>query len=80
MSVLSWIIVPLQSGFERRFANAKAVWNARREFFQIRSQFTAGRQQNLAHTVLKNIPERYSFSLVWQAKVKGRKTFSALSY
>jgi hypothetical protein len=32
------------------------------------------------HTVLKTIPERYSFSLVWQAKVKGRKTFSALSH
>jgi hypothetical protein len=62
------------------FANAKAVWNARREFFRIRSQFTADRQQNLAHTVLKTIPERYSFSLVWQAKVKGRKTFSALSH
>ena len=62
------------------FANAKAVWNARREFSRIRSQFTAGRQQNLAHTVLKTIPERYSFSLVWQAKVKGRKTFSALSH
>lgn len=62
------------------FANAKAVWNARREFSRIRSQFTAGRQQNLSHTVLKTIPERRSFSLVWQAKVKGRKTFSALSH
>ena len=62
------------------FANAKAVWSARREFFRIRSQFTADRQQNLVHTVLKTIPERYSFSLVWQAKVKGRKTFSALSH
>ena len=42
------------------FANAKAVWSARREFFRIRSQFTADRQQNLVHTVLKTIPERYA--------------------
>ena len=42
--------------------------------------FAQDRQQNLAHTVLKTIPERYSFSLVWQVKVKGQKNFSALSH
>ena len=60
------------------FANAKAVFEARREFHRLRSQFVTDRQQNLAHTVLKSVPERYSFSLIWQAKIKGRKTFSAL--
>ncbi|HJH65560.1 MAG TPA: glycosyltransferase family 2 protein [Bacteroides mediterraneensis] len=60
------------------WANVKAVREARREFHSLRPQFVADRQQNLAQTVLKMIPERYAFSLVWQAKVKGRKTFSAL--
>lgn len=61
------------------WANVKAVREARREFHRLRPQFAADRRQNLEKTVLKTIPERYTFSLIWQAKIKGRTTYSALS-
>lgn len=61
------------------WANVKAVCEARREFHRLRPQFAADRRQNLEKTVLKRIPERYTFSLIWQAKIKGRTTYSALS-
>lgn len=61
------------------WANVKAVREARREFHRLRPQFAADRRQNLEKTVLKTIPERYSFSLIWQTKIKGRKTYSALT-
>lgn len=61
------------------WANVKAVREARREFHRLRPQFAADRRQNLEKTVLKTIPERYDFSLIWQAKIKGRTTYSALS-
>ena len=61
------------------WANVKAVREARRGFHRLRPQFAADRRQNLEHTVLKRIPERYTFSLIWQAKIKGRTTYSALS-
>lgn len=61
------------------WANVKAVREARQEFHRLRPQFAADRRQNLEKTVLKTIPERYTFSLIWQAKIKGRTTYSALS-
>lgn len=61
------------------WANVKAVREARREFHRLRPQFEVDRRQNLEHTVLKTIPERFDFSLIWQAKIKGRTTYSALS-
>lgn len=61
------------------WANVKAVREARREFHRLRPQFAADRRQNLEKTVLNTIPERYTFSLIWQAKIKGRTTYSALS-
>ncbi len=61
------------------WANVKAVCEARKEFHRLRPQFAADRRHNLANTVLKTIPERWGFSLIWQAKIKGRNTYSALS-
>ena len=61
------------------WANVKAVREARREFHRLRPQFEVDRRQNLENTVLKTIPERFDFSLIWQAKIKGRTTYSALS-
>ncbi len=61
------------------WANVKAVCEARQAFYRLRPQFAADRRQNLEHTVLKTIPERYAFSLIWEAKIKGRTTYSALS-
>ena len=61
------------------WGNVRAVCEARKEFHRLCPQFAADRRQNLANTVLKTIPERWSFSLIWQAKIKGRNTYSALS-
>ena len=61
------------------WANVKAVCEARKEFHRLRPQFAADRRHNLANTVLKTIPERWGFSLIWQVKIKGRNTYSALS-
>lgn len=59
-------------------ANARAVCLARREYKQMRRQLLADRKRNLRLAVVDNIPERCSFSLLWQAKVKGHKRFSEL--
>lgn len=59
-------------------ANARAVYEARREFHRILPLFEEDRRKNLASAVSESISGRYSFSLVWRAKVRGRKTFPAL--
>lgn len=60
------------------FHNAHAVIEARREYRRLRPQFNADRRANLASTRLTDIPERFRFSILWQAKVRGRKVFTAL--
>ncbi|WP_072530588.1 glycosyltransferase family 2 protein [Bacteroides ilei] len=60
------------------FRNAKAVWNARKEFMALREQFKPDRKENLQRTVVSDIPQRYRFSILWQSKIKGRKFFSTL--
>lgn len=61
------------------WANFQAVLKARREYCNMRSLFTADRMENLRHTVCPVIPERFYGSILWQAKLCGRKTFTALS-
>lgn len=60
------------------FPNARAVVSARREYRRICPQFEADRRENLCRTVLSDIPERFHSSIVWQAKVRGRRLFSEL--
>lgn len=63
---------------KRDWKNAKAVMQARKDFMKMRSQFEADRCENLNKTVIKNIPERRIFSILWQSKLKGKKFFSEL--
>lgn len=58
--------------------NAQAVIRARREFRQMRPDFVADRQENLRQTSVQVIPQRFLFSILWQAKMKQRKHFSDL--
>ncbi len=58
--------------------NFRAVCRAQREYRRMRPLFLADRRTNLALTVTHNIPEQFSFSLVWQAKLRGKKTYSQL--
>lgn len=61
------------------WANARAVLQARKEFATLRPQFAADRKENLEKTVCSDIRERYRFSLLWQVKIKGRKTYLKLT-
>lgn len=58
--------------------NFRAVIDARREFRKWRPTFEASRRLNLQQTVQTDIPERRRFSILWQAKLKGKKTFARL--
>ena len=59
-------------------ANARAVYQARREFYQLLPKFTPKRLENQQKTILSEIPELKSYSLLWQFYVRGRKHYSDL--
>ena len=59
-------------------SNAKAVWQARKEFKQMRPSYAEVRQANLKAARVDRVPERVSFCLLWQYYAKGRKFFSQL--
>lgn len=56
----------------------KAVYKARRAFRKWRKDFDEDRRTIQASRVEKKIPERRSYSLLWQYYVKKRTTFSTL--
>ena len=58
--------------------NAKAVIQARKEYHQMQPDFVADRLENMRQTVVSVIPERFSFSILWQTKIKKKKHFSDL--
>lgn len=76
-TVLDWVAA-LQFIAKMDFANARAIFRARRDFKAWRSDFKADREANLAATVLRDIPERRLISLLWQYYARGRKHFSQL--
>ncbi len=59
-------------------ANAKAVYQARKEFFSLRTLYAPKRRENLEKTVNKPIPEILQRSLLALFYLKGKKTFAAL--
>lgn len=63
---------------KRNVGDFKAVYRARRAFKRWRKDFEADRRAIQASRVAKEIPERRSFSLLWQYYVKGRKMFTQL--
>lgn len=62
------------------WANFQAVLKARREYRNMRPLFAADRVENLRYTVCQTIPERFCGSILWQAKLRGRKTFASLPF
>lgn len=60
-------------------ANARAVWQARREFHRMRPLFTSSRRVNLQSATQADIPERSRFSLLVAFYLLGKKRFSQLS-
>ena len=63
---------------KRNVGDFKAVYRARHAFKRWKKNFESDRRQIQASRVVKEIPERGCFSLLWQYYVKGRKTFDSL--
>ena len=63
---------------KRNVGDFKAVYRARRAFKRWKKDFKSDRRQIQTSRVMKEIPERGCFSLLWQYYVKGRKTFDSL--
>lgn len=61
-----------------QFANAWAVWRARRAFGRLKPSFAEARAENIRLTVQKDIPERFRFCLLWQFYGRGKKKFRQL--
>ncbi|RHJ84328.1 glycosyltransferase family 2 protein [Parabacteroides sp. AM08-6] len=60
------------------FPNAKAVYEARKAFFELQPAYTAQRKENLSKTVLSDIPELRKGSLIAAFYLQGKKKFSDL--
>lgn len=58
--------------------NAKAVFQARKEFKKLRTAYAPLRKENLEKTVAHSIPQRTSYSILWKFHACGRKLFSQL--
>ena len=63
---------------KRNVGDFKAVYRARHAFKQWKKNFESDRRQIQTSRVVKEIPERGCFSLLWYYYVKGRKTFDSL--
>lgn len=73
-------VAALQYCLKGDFANAKAIFKARREFRRIRHDYDEKRANNLSHQTIKMIPEVLNCSLVIASYLKGKKKFSDLSF
>lgn len=56
----------------------KAVLKARCEYRKIKHLYSAKRAENMQKATQTVIPERVTFSILWQYYVKGRKLFRDL--
>ena len=58
--------------------NAKAVWQARKAYHQMRPDFFIARNMNMLARADKPAQQRWSNSLLWAFYVKGKRLFSQL--
>lgn len=56
--------------------DAKAVMQARRDFARIKDEFAGQRRKNLCSAVVRDIPQRFRFCLLWQYHVLKKRHFS----
>lgn len=59
--------------------NARAIWQARRDYRRWRKEFEPARRHNLELTKLQPIPERSTRSLLWAFFARRQRTFAAFS-
>lgn len=74
---LDWLAA-LQFLLKGGFGHARAVWQGRRAFRQMRPQLAEDRRRNLQATVNASVPERVGRSLLVDYYLKDRKRFSEL--
>ncbi len=72
-------LAALQFLLKGDWANARAVWRGRNDFYAWRNEFRQDRAENLAQTRIDPIPERFDFSLIWAFFVQKKRTFTELS-
>lgn len=60
--------------------NARAVFQARKEFKQLRASYQQQRKENMEKTTVTSIPERAPFSILWKFHVGRKKRFSRLEF
>ena len=58
--------------------NAKAVFQARKEFKMLRSTYKSLREENLQKAVVSDMKERTSYSILWKFHVCRKKKYSQL--
>lgn len=63
-----------------QWANARAVYQARRDFKRMRSSFQPARHENIQKATCRDIPEQAAFSILVQFYLRGRNRFSQLSF
>lgn len=56
----------------------KAIFKARKAFKDWRNDFDKDREEIQKHRILKPVPERKRYSVIWQYYIKGKKTFDKL--
>ena len=80
MCVRFWLdyIAAAKFLLEGHLANAKAVYEARKAYHQLKPEYTPKRKINLEKTVLPSIPELLRGSLILAFYLKGEKTFDQL--
>lgn len=61
-------------------SQAKAVLNARRQFFIYKPYYAASRAENLAKTTVPEIPERLGKSILYLYYLKGKRKFSQVRW
>ncbi len=59
-------------------ANARAVYQGRREFYRLLPRYEGKRAENMRKAVLREVPGLKPYSLLWQFYLKGRKHYSDL--
>ena len=60
--------------------NARAVFQARKEFKQLRASYQQQRKETLEKSVVTSIPERSPFSILWKFHIGRKKRFSQLKF
>lgn len=80
MRVRFWLdyVAALQFLLKGHYRNAKAVYEARKAFFELLPTYASVRKENMRLATGKPIPELMRHSLIWAFYGQGKRRFSAL--